>query len=78
MRSGDLAPNDSDLGAADLLGCTVHESDLLSEVEAVETLSAMCATSRTRDVAHLAALESSTPSSLIKLVPGLVLRLPRW
>lgn len=35
MRPGDLAPDDSDLGTADLLGCAVDESDLLAEVEAV-------------------------------------------
>lgn len=34
MSAGDLAPHDSDLGAADLLGGTVNEGDLLSEVEA--------------------------------------------
>lgn len=32
--AGDLAPDDSDLRATDLLGCAVNESDLLSEVEA--------------------------------------------
>lgn len=34
MSAGDLAPHDSDLGAADLLGGAVNEGDLLSEVEA--------------------------------------------
>lgn len=34
MGAGDLAPHDSDLGAADLLGSAVDESDLLAEVEA--------------------------------------------
>ena len=57
VSAGDLAPHDSDLGAADLLGGAVDEGDLLSEVEAgglgvVDTL------------------------NLIKLVLGLVLRLP--
>lgn len=33
MRTGDLAPDDADLGAADLLLATVDESDLLAEVE---------------------------------------------
>lgn len=34
MSAGDLAPHDSDLGAADLLGGAVDKGDLLSEVEA--------------------------------------------
>lgn len=38
VRPGDLAPDDTDLGATDLLGCAVDESDLLSEVEAVKSL----------------------------------------
>lgn len=33
MSAGDLAPHDSDLGAADLLRGAVDEGDLLSEVE---------------------------------------------
>ena len=35
VRTGDLAPDDADLGAADLLLATVDESDLLAEVEAI-------------------------------------------
>lgn len=35
MRTGDLAPDDADLGATDLLLGTVDESDLLAEVEAI-------------------------------------------
>lgn len=34
MGAGDLAPDDSDLAAADLLGCAVDEGDLLAAVEA--------------------------------------------
>lgn len=34
VRAGDLAPDHADLGAADLLGATVDEGDLLAEVEA--------------------------------------------
>lgn len=78
VRPGDLAPDDTDLGTADLLGCAVDESDLLAEVEAVVSLSILCAYIQCVDDAHLAALGSSTPSILIRLVPGLVLRLPRW
>lgn len=33
VSAGDLAPHDSDLGAADLLRGAVDEGDLLSEVE---------------------------------------------
>jgi hypothetical protein len=55
---------------------TVNESDLLSEVEA-ETMSAPCDILNS-DSTYVAALVSSTPSILIKLVPGLVLRFPRW
>ena len=40
VRPGDLAPDDTDLGAANLLGCAVDESDLLAEVEAVHSPSA--------------------------------------
>ena len=34
VSAGDLAPHDSDLGTADLLGGAVDEGDFLSEVEA--------------------------------------------
>lgn len=37
MRAGDLAPDDADLGAADLLRAAVDESDALAEVEAMRT-----------------------------------------
>lgn len=33
VRAGDLAPDDANLGAADLLAATVDEGDLLAEVE---------------------------------------------
>lgn len=35
MRPGDLAPDDADLGAADLLLAPVDVRDLLAKVEAV-------------------------------------------
>lgn len=35
VRSGDLAPDHTDLGSADLLLASVDESDLLAKVEAV-------------------------------------------
>lgn len=34
VRAGDLAPDHADLGATDLLGTAVNESDTLAEVEA--------------------------------------------
>lgn len=75
---GDLAPDDSDLGAADLLRGAVDEGNLLSEVEAVLLISHAGLRLPNSIPPHLAALGSSTPSILIKLVPGLVLRLPLW
>ena len=78
VRPGDLAPDDTDLGTADLLGRAVDESDLLAEVEAVQSSSALSVPAPFHDSPHLAALGSSTPSILIKEVLGLVLRLPRW
>lgn len=38
VRAGDLAPDDADLGATDLLGGLVDVGDLLAEVEAVSSL----------------------------------------
>lgn len=35
MGTGDLAPDDADLGAPDLLGAPVDEGDLFAKVEAV-------------------------------------------
>jgi hypothetical protein len=37
--SGNLAPDDSDLSAPDLLLCLVDVCDLLAEVEAIEVVS---------------------------------------
>ena len=78
VRPGDLAPDDTDLGTANLLGCAVDESDLLAEVEAEPSASALRPLGAFDCNPHLAALGSSTPSILIRLVLGLVLRLPRW
>lgn len=47
MRAGDLAPNDADLGTADLLLSLVDERNLLAEVEAV-SLSALVIPPRLR------------------------------
>ncbi len=81
MGSGNLAPDHADLGAADLLLATVDEGDLLAEVEAVFALLVLlpspsfCA----RDCeTYLAAFVLSTPSILIRLVPGWVMLRERW
>lgn len=66
---GNLAPDNADLGAADLLLSTVDVGDLLAEVEAGK-LSALSFWSRGIGEPYLAALVSSTPSILIRLVPG--------
>jgi len=77
MWPSDLAPNNSDLWSSDLFLRTVNESNLLSEVEAEITVSIFSCQSQTLQT-YFAALVSSTPSIWIKLVFGLVLRLPRW
>lgn len=70
-----LAPDDPDLGSSDFPLCAVDECDLLAKVEAVRGQSmSECS----RGASYLAAFVSSTPSILIRLVPGVVLRLPRW
>lgn len=81
MWSGNLSPDNSDLGSSNLSLRTVDESDLLAEVETGFTVSIVGSHSQhfvpPRET-YVAALVSSTPSILIKLVPGVVLRLPRW
>jgi hypothetical protein len=66
---GNLAPDNANLGAADLLLSAVDVGDLLAEVEAGK-LSALSFWSRGIGEPYLAALVSSTPSILIRLVPG--------
>lgn len=82
MRSGNLAPDHADLGAADLLLATVDEGDLLAEVEAVFALTLVLLPSPSfsaRDCeTYLAAFVLSTPSILIRLVPGWVMLRERW
>lgn len=85
MRAGDLAPDDPDLGSADLLVGAVDVGNLLAEVEAAHTMSvrvsptdsAFPASRHVLAAAYLAALVSSTPSILIRLVPGWVVWRPR-
>lgn len=79
MRAGDLAPDDADLAAADLLLATVDESNTLAEVEAakrnatlVHRLGEFLVSVRGVST-YLAPLTSSTPSILIRLVPGWVM-----
>lgn len=85
MWPGDLAPDDADLGSTDLLLAAVDEGNLLAEVEAVVGISV--STRKIRDsswpvgvlrATYLAAEVSSTPSILIRLVPGLVTWRERW
>lgn len=86
VRAGDLAPDDPDLGSADLLVGAVDVGNLLAKVEAAHNMSvrvppADAAYPASRHVlvaAYLAALVSSTPSILIRLVPGCVVWRPRW
>lgn len=72
MRAGDLAPDDADLGTADLLLGLVDVGDLLAEVEAALILATVrvgrCEGEGVERVTYLAALVSSTPSILIRLV----------
>lgn len=72
MRPGDLAPDHADLGAADLLLCAVDVGNLLAEVEAVVSRSVVRSfvSLRIRARTYLAALVSSTPSILMRLVLG--------
>lgn len=77
MWAGDLSPDDADLGATDLSLRAVDEGNLLTEVEAVTGQRQFSSPVPTVST-YLAALVSSTPSILIKLVPGVVMRLPRW
>jgi hypothetical protein len=73
VRTGDLAPDDADLGTADLLLATVDESDLLAEVEVggvgvVNTLDLDQAGSRAGGVtrALVAQVTSPKPSSSVQ------------
>jgi hypothetical protein len=77
VGTGDLSPDDTDLRSADLLLHAVDVGDLLSQVEATRQSAPMVP--RTLNVlTYFAASVFLTPSISIKLVPGLVLRLPRW
>lgn len=71
MGAGDLAPDHADLGAADLAGCAVDVGDLLAKVEAAEDSQfRQSRYSSSGSKTYLAALVSSTPSILMRLVPG--------
>ena len=80
MRPGDLAPDDADLGAPDLLLAPVDVGDLLAKVEAAHDgqhirrvpLGPQSPPSIASAETYLAALVLSTPSILIRLVPGWV------
>ncbi len=71
MGTGNLAPDHTDLGSTNLLLSPVNVRNLLAKVEAVSAPVSVishspCYWAKT----HLAALVSSTPSILIKLVLG--------
>lgn len=80
MRAGDLAPDDADLGATDLLLGLVDVRNLLAKVEAVLFCSSESGMqSQHRILAtYLAASVLSTPSILIRLVDGWVTCRERW
>lgn len=82
MWSGNLAPDHADLGAADLLLASVDIGDLLASIEANCVGISILKPSKTsiREVArtYLAAAVLSTPSILIRLVPGWVMLRERW
>jgi uncharacterized membrane protein YkvI len=75
MWSGNGTPDDPDLRTSNLSLRTVNESNLLSEVEAGVLVSGLLLP--IFQFTYFAALVSSTPSILIREVPGVVLRLPR-
>jgi hypothetical protein len=75
---GHLAPDNADLGSSDLLLATVYVGDLLAEVEATLTVSGSVLIPDSNTLTYLAALVSSTPSILTRLVLGCVVRRPRW
>ncbi len=77
VRAGDLAPDHTDLGPANLLLSPVDVRDLLAKVEAYSRVS-RCPEAQVECPTYLAALVSSTPSILIKLVWGVLVRRPRW
>lgn len=72
-----LAPDDANFGAPDLLLTTVNIRDTLAEVEAV-TINLVFEQGDRMYATYLAALVSSTPSILMRLVRGCVVRRPRW
>lgn len=78
MGSGDLAPDHADLGASDLLLALVDIRDLLAEVEAAPKMLDSFHIDIGSPMTYLAALVSSTPSILIKLVLGWVVCRLRW
>lgn len=78
VRAGNLAPDDAELGAANLLLGLVDVGDLLAEVEAVSSRQLRLASRCSGWKTYLAALVSSTPSILIRLVLGCVVWRLRW
>ena len=69
IENAHLAPDHPNLRPPNLLLCTVHESDLLASVESSTRLALFGGVDST--TTHIAAFVSSTPSILMRLVPGL-------
>ena len=67
MCSGHLAPDYSDLRALHLSLYPVDEGDLLAQIEAASLSMFLITTLKFALATHFAALESSTPSILIRL-----------
>lgn len=78
MGPGDLAPDHPDLGAANLLLSLVDIRNLLAEVEAIQAVSRHVPFNPPGVQTYLAALVSSTPSILIRLVLEWVTCRLRW
>jgi hypothetical protein len=78
VGTGDLAPDDADPGAADLLLGLVHVGDLLAEVEAVLRISNSAMLGVKTGYSYFAASVLSTPSILMRLVAECVTWRERW
>ena len=76
MRASNLAPDNADLGASDLFLSPVNIGDLLAAIETKPEVSGynevVFALFSPTSSTYLAAEVLSTPSILIKLVPGCV------
>lgn len=78
MWPSDLAPDNADLGATDLLLAAVDEGDLLAKVEAASFSQQSICSLNKQSITYLAPSTLSTPSILIRLVEGWVTLRERW